>query len=37
LEVEIDEVEGLVLDVKLEGFVVVAVIEPVFRGGHGNG
>ncbi len=32
--VEIDEVDGLVLDVALEDFVVVAVVELVF-GGHG--
>ena len=31
--VEIDEVDGLVLDVALEDFVVVAVVELVF-GGH---
>ena len=31
--VEIDEVDGLVLDVTLEDFVVVAVVELVF-GGH---
>ena len=32
--VEVDEVDGLVLDVALEDFVVVAVVELVF-GGHG--
>ena len=32
--VEVDEVDGLVFDVALEDFVVVAVVELVF-GGHG--
>jgi hypothetical protein len=35
--VKIDEVDRLVLDVALEDFVVVAVVEPVFLSGHRNG
>jgi hypothetical protein len=35
--VEIDEVNRLVLDIPLEDFVVVAVVELVFVGGHGIG
>ena len=35
--IEIDEVYGLVLDVALEDFVVVAVVELVLESGHSLG
>jgi len=35
--VEVDEIDGLVLDVALEDFEVVAVVELVLEGGHGLG
>ena len=35
--VEIDEIDRLVLDVALEDFEVVAVVELVFLGAHGLG
>jgi hypothetical protein len=35
--VEIDEAHRLVLDVALEDIEIVAVVELVFFGSHGNG
>jgi hypothetical protein len=35
--IEIDKIDGLVLDVELEDFEVVAVIEPIFERVHGIG